>query len=334
MSTDKYTDCPPVLSQFLFYLETIRNMSPRTIDGYYIDLRGFMRFLKLHRNCVARDVEFSEIEIDDITPDFLEKVDTMEIYEYLHFVMKERANNPNTRARKVASLRTFYRYLTTKANLLKNDPVKNIEVPSIKKSLPKFLSLEESLELLSSVEGEFALRDYCILTLFLNCGMRLSELVGIDVHDIRDDVVKITGKGNKERLVFLNSACKSAIDAYIKDRSTHHFTKVDENALFLSRTGSRLGARRVEQIVDDCLQRAGLAGRGYSAHKLRHTAATLMYRHGGADILALKEILGHAHVSTTEIYTHISDNQLKNAMDNSPLSKVKRKTKKADETTE
>ena len=301
-------------------METIKNLSPRTIDGYYIDLRLFFRFLKYSRGRVASDVEFQSIDINDITLDDVASVKPDEIYEYLHFINRTRENNANTRSRKVSSLRSYYKYLTAKTHQLARDPVKDLEVPSIKKSLPKFLTLEESQALLRSPEGEFAVRDYCILTLFLNCGMRLSELVGINLSDVREDMVNITGKGNKERLVYLNEACLKALDAYKKDRNSRAYTHKDDKALFLSSRGTRLTARRVEQIVDENLRRAGLAERGYSAHKLRHTAATLMYRYGNVDMLALKEILGHEHVSTTEIYTHISDQQLRDAVSASPLS--------------
>ena len=325
MSHNIYDDCPEILREFLLYMETIKNLSQRTVDGYYIDLRMFFRYIKLRRGlCPAEMAEdFEQIEIADVSLDLLKTVTTLDIYEYLHFVMKDRDNNPNTRARKVSSLRSYFKYLTTKVRKLENNPVKEIEVPSIKKSLPKFLTLDESMALLNSVDGDNAARDYCILTLFLNCGMRLSELVGINKNDIRDGTVNITGKGNKERIVYLNDACIYAIQSYLDEQNTKKYTKKDPNALFLSRTGSRLTPRRVEQIVEDALRRAQLDNRGYSTHKLRHTAATLMYRHGGVDMLALKEILGHAHVSTTEIYTHISDEQLKRAADSSPLSDIK-----------
>lgn len=325
-----YTDCPNILREFLLYMETIKNLSPRTIYGYYIDLRLFFRFLKQRRGLCPAGIsldDIEEIDILDISLDFIKTINAADIYEYLHFVMRERENNANTRARKVSSLRSYFKYLTSKVHKLDNNPVKDIDVPSIKKSLPKFLTLEESLLLLQSVEGEHALRDYCILTLFLNCGMRLSELVGINMNDIRDDTINITGKGNKERIVYLNDACLYAIQRYKDDRELRDYTKKNPDALFLSRTGSRLTTRRVEQIVDENLKRAGLDNRGYSAHKLRHTAATLMYRHGGVDMLALKEILGHAHVSTTEIYTHISDEQLRKAAHASPLSDVKATSK-------
>lgn len=331
MSSTNFSDAPAVLSEFLYYMETIKNLSSLTVSEYYTDLHTFFRFLKRFRGVVPKDIDLAEISVSDFTLDDVRRISTMEIYEYLHFISKERGNNPNTRARKVSSLRSYFKYMTNKAHKLENDPVKDLEVPSLKKSLPKFLTLEESLELLSSTEGEFAPRDYCILTLFLNCGMRLSELVGINLSDIRDDMINITGKGNKERLVYLNDACIDAIERYLPLRNQYLVPGKEDKALFLSKRGTRLTGRRVQQIVDECLERAGLSDRGYSVHKLRHTAATLMYRHGNVDMLALKEILGHEHVSTTEIYTHISDQKLRNAANASPLSQVKIKPKKKQE---
>ena len=317
-----YSSCPQVLSGFLHYLSTIKGLSTNTVNAYYVDLRLFLRTMKIIRGLVPSDTPIDEIAITDIDEKFLDSVKVAEIYEYLQFVMDERDNNANSRARKIASLRTYYKYLTTKANLITNNPVKDIDSPNIKKALPKFLLLDESRRLLESVpEGPFYERDFCIITLFLNCGMRLSELVGIDIGRIRDDTVRILGKGNKERTAYLNDACRASVDAWLKRRADFASPK-EPNALFIGRTGARLTPRRVEQIVDNALSAAGLAGEGYSAHKLRHTAATLMYRYGGADMLALKEILGHEHVNTTEIYTHISDEQLKKAAASSPLSKI------------
>ena len=327
MSSANYDDCPELLRDFLYYMETIKNLSPRTIDSYYIDLRAFFRFFKVHKKRCDADSPFSEIKIKDITKEDIESVSIEDIYEYLHFIMREQSNGSRTRARKITSLRSFYKYLTVKAHRIDNDPVKNIEMPKVRTALPKYLTLDESLALLETPEGEHALRDYCILTLFLNCGMRLSELVGINTNDVHDDQIRLIGKGDKERIVFLNRACRDAISAYVEQRDKQKLPRKDPRALFLSRTGSRLTARRVEQIVDECLKRAGLSDRGFSAHKLRHTAATLMYRYGDVDMLALKEILGHAHVSTTEIYTHINDEKLKAATDANPLAREKRVNK-------
>lgn len=304
-------------------METIKNRSKRTVDGYYIDLRTFFRFILIQRDLASSETSFEEISISKVDLDLIKTIDTMDIYNFLHFISREKSNSSVTRARKISALRSFFGYLTLKTGQLQDDPMKNIDVPSQRKSMPRYLSLEESLQLLASASGANSSRDYCILTLFLNCGMRLSELVGINDSDIQEDSIRLLGKGNKERIVHLNQACRSAIEVYQKERDSVRYKNRDPKAMFLSRTGSRLTPRRVEQIVEECLSRAGLSGKGYSTHKLRHTAATLMYQHGGADMLALKEILGHEHVSTTEIYTHISSTQLRETLDASPLSKIK-----------
>lgn len=327
----KYDGCPSVIREFLLYLETIRNLSSRTVLAYWIDLRTFFRYMYRARGIVSDDTPFEEIKIDDLSLDFVGSITQMDVYEFLHFVMTDKDNSASTRSRKISALRSYFKYLTIKVHKLDNNPVKDLEVPALKKTLPKYLSLDEAIALLGTVDGEFASRDYCILTLFLNCGMRLSELCGINVLDLHEETITITGKGNKERQVYLNPACKKAIARYFRDRNSRTYANKDRQALFLSRTGSRLTPRRVEQIVNGYIQKAGLDGQGYTVHKLRHTAATLMYRYGDVDILTLKEILGHAHTSTTEIYTHLDDRRLKEAADASPLSDQELNIKKGAE---
>lgn len=317
-----YNDCPAIVTEYLNYSESIRGLSARTVNGYYIDLRTFFKFLVLHRGLVPPDSNLSDIDIQFITIDFIKQIDKAEIYEFLYYVTRERENASATRARKLSSLKGFFKYLTSKTGMLKRNPVDDVEAPKQQKRLPKYLSLDESVELLKNIQSDFYERDYCIITLFLNCGMRLSELVNININDIKNDTLRVIGKGNKERTVYLNDACIVAIDALIKERSTMPNLR-DEKALFVSkRTGKRLSARRVQQIVDNCFKAAGLDGKGYSVHKLRHTAATLMYQYGHVDMLALKEILGHADVSTTQIYTHLDTTQLKKAAASSPLSGI------------
>ncbi len=314
---------PAELRNFLNYLNTVKNLSANTINGYYIDLRTFYRFIKNENNLVPSDLPFEEIDVQDVSFDYIKNVSSTDIYDFLVFTTNVLNNSPKTRARKLSSIKAFYKYLTVKVHLMENDPAINIEIPTLKKTLPKYLSLEESLELLNHVETDFPARDYCILTLFLNCGMRLSELVGINISDIDNGTIKILGKGDKERLVYLNDSCKDSLQNYLLERNEITTIK-DKDALFISkRLGKRLSGRRVQQIVNQCLKAAGLDEKGYSPHKLRHTAATLMYRYGNVDMLALKEILGHEHVTTTEIYTHISTKQLQDAVASSPLSKVK-----------
>lgn len=323
-----YNDAPEIIKEFLFYCSTIKNHSPRTVQGYYLDLRTFFRFLKLKKENLPKDIEFDKIDINDLDIDFVSKISKLDIYEYLQYVKNEKKNSSKSRARKLSCLKSYFKYMSEKSNKIDVNPTANIDLPVVKKAIPKFLSLDESRILLESVEGSFESRDYCIITLFLNCGMRLSELVGINLGDISDDTLRVLGKGNKERIIYLNDACVNAINSYLADRNGENYKIIDTKALFLNRNGRRISARRVQQIVDNNLNKAGLSNKGYSTHKLRHTAATLMYRYGDVDMLALKEILGHEHVSTTEIYTHISDKQLKSAMHSNPLSDIKPVNKK------
>lgn len=312
---------PRFLKDFLFYMLTIRGRSQRTVDAYLVDLRTYLRFLKRSRGMTAKDTPFEEISISDVNMDLIRSTSLSDAYEFLNFALSQRDNNANTRARKASALRSFYNYLTNKANLLEENPMSQLETPNVKKTLPKYLSLEESLELIQSVNPDDDARDYCILTLFLNCGMRLSELVGLDLSDVKEDTVKVTGKGDKERVIYLNDACKDALERYLAVRGKIPHANATQ-ALFPSNQGRRISARRVQQIVSESLKKAGLDGMGYSTHKLRHTAATLMYQYGKVDIRLLKEILGHVSVATTEIYTHVSSEQMKNAVDQSPLARV------------
>ncbi len=334
MNPNILLDCPTLLRDYLFYMETIKGRSPKTAEGYYIDLRTFLRFLKRSKGLVSPSTLFEEITINDVGADLLRTVTLSDAYEFLHFVSSERSNSAAARSRKVSSLRGFFGYLTVKAGVLKDNPVRELEVPTLKKSIPKYLTLENSIELLASTEeqrSETRERDYCILTLLLNCGMRLSELVGINNTDIRDNRLRLLGKGNKERIVYLNDACIAAIDAYQAYKRANSIVARDNpNALFVSRNRQRISRRRVQQIVERQLAAIGLDDKGFSTHKLRHTAATLMYQHGHVDIRMLKEMLGHANLGTTEIYTHISNEQLESAAQKNPLSGIKpRKPKEA-----
>ncbi|MFZ2538345.1 MAG: tyrosine recombinase XerC [Oscillospiraceae bacterium] len=318
-----YRDCPKILRDFLFYLQTIKGRSMRTVDGYYIDLRTFFRFINVHNSLVNKDSVFKEIQINNIDIDIIKLITLSDVYEFLHYVSSNRSNSAVTRSRKVSSIRSFFNYLTKKANLLAYNPMTELEVPNIKKSLPKYLNLEQCLDLLRNVSGDFKERDYCIITLFLNCGMRLSELVGLSLSDISDNRIRLLGKGNKERIIYINDACIEALATYTTYRNSNFINPAHKSALFLTRNGTRIGARRVQQIIDDNLKKSGLNNYGFSTHKLRHTAATIMYQNGGVDIRILQEILGHANLGTTEIYTHISNTQLENAAKSTPLANVK-----------
>ena len=322
-----YSNAPSVLKEFLYYSQTIKGLSPRTVEGYFIDLQLFFRYMIQRRNNCIDNNTLDSVDISLIDLEFVSKITKSDVLEFLYFITSERANSASSRARKMSSLRGYFKYLTSKTNQLEFNPTDDIEMPAMKKRLPKYLSLEQSIELLNNTQSGFSERDYCIILLFLNCGMRLSELAGINMKDINKDTLRIIGKGNKERFVYLNDACISAVEEYLLVRNTI-VSPVSEPALFISKkTKKRMSARRIEQVVEECLQRAGLSDMGFSTHKLRHTAATLLYRSGNADMLALKEILGHEHVSTTEIYTHISDDAIKKAAKSSPLATFKKSKK-------
>ena len=316
---------PEILRQFLGYLQTIQGKSVLTVLEYYTDLRTFFRYLKRRANLVGADVPFSEIDISDVGLDLIRTVTLTQVYEYMNFLAIERGNGAAARSRKVCSLRTFFKYLTNKVNKLAVNPIEELDTPKLKKSLPKYLTLEQSLELLSKVDGPYAERDYCILTLFLNCGMRLSELVGINLSDVNrgSESLRIVGKGNKERIVYLNGACLDAIARYLAVRPRDGLKADDRNALFISKQMKRISPKTVQYLVKKYLGEIDLAQEGYSVHKLRHTAATLMYQHGNVDIRVLKDILGHENLGTTEIYTHLSDTQIADAMQSNPLANVK-----------
>ncbi len=277
------------------------------------------------KGLVDKNTEDSEIDLSPIDISFIKKITLNDAYQFLIYCKNDRKNNDNTRARRVISIRRFFIYLTDNQGMLDYNPMKNLDIPKTKKALPKYLTLEEAEMLLSVVDGPYKERDYAIITLFLNCGMRLAELVSIDYNDIKaDGSLIITGKGNKERTVYLNQACIDAITAYMKKRPNDG---VKDRALFLSSRNQRISPKTVQHIVYTNLDKAGLGDRGLSVHKLRHTAATLMYQHGNVDVLLLKEILGHENLGTTEIYTHLANDATKKAIEANPLSRQKSKWK-------
>ena len=326
MKLEILSECPDFLRDFLTYNETIKGKSSRSVEGYYIDLRTFLRYMLLVRGKVPKDTEFKKIDISAADTELIKTVTISDLYGFMVYCKEELKNNTATRARKTSTLRIFFKYMSVQTHKRKNIPAELLESPKVKQSLPKHLTLENSLELLNSVDGANERRDYCILTLFLNCGLRLSELCGLDLSDISSDgVMTVTGKGNKERGVHLNDSCKEAIKRYIAVRPAEGINYNDRNALFISRNHRRLSPKTVQHIVKTNLSKAGLSGMGFSTHKLRHTAATLMYQYGNADIRVLKDILGHANLGTTQIYTHVSDKQIKQAIDSNPLSEVKDK---------
>ena len=326
MAIDSMNEASNIVKDYLLYMQTVKGKSPKTVDEYFSDLRTFFRFLKLHKKLISASTPFEVIKVDDVDLEFIKSITLNDTYEFMNYLMRDRMNNASTRARKTSSIKSFFNYLTVKKHLLEADPVKELETPKRKKTLPKYLTLEQSIELLNAVDGKHKERDYCILTLFLNCGLRLSELVGLNITDIHTDgTARILGKGNKERQIYLNSACIDAIANYLKVRPMDGV--IDRNALFISAHNKRMSPKTVQALVYKYLEKIGLDAQGYSCHKLRHTAATLMYQHGNVDIRVLKEILGHENLGTTEIYTHLNTQQMQNAANSTPLSKIKQKKK-------
>ncbi len=313
---------PEPLAAFLIYIESIQGKSKKTVDEYFYDLRTFYRFLKIDSGKVSNDIEFSEILIDDVDLEMLRSVTLQTLYEYMNFLNRTRGNSARARARKAASLKSFYKYLYSKARLIDENPTAELESVKTPKQLPRHFTLEDSFALLQSVENRNAERDFCIFTLFLNCGMRLAELVSINITDIHGDSLVVIGKGGKERTIYLNQACLDAIKAYLPVRNQQKPTAKDKYALFLSERNQRISRRTVQHTVEKYVKKLGLDPHKYTTHKLRHTAATLMHQ-SGVDIRVLQEILGHKQLSTTEIYTHINNDQMRDAVRSNPLANLK-----------
>ena len=331
--TDYRVEAPPILRDFLTYHETIQGHSKKTVDEYFLDLRTFFRYIKIEKGRVSRSTPLDEITITDVDLELIRSVKLTDIYAFLSFLSRDRAkhaNDPSTRyglevssrARKVATIRSFYKYLVNKAKVLDENPIQELDSPKIRQSLPRYLTLDESIQLLESIDGDNSERDYCIITLFLNCGLRISELVGLNLSDIREDRLRVLGKGNKERIVYLNAACQNAIEDWLEVRKQSG--PADPNALFITRRHTRITKDGVHYMLKQRFTAAGLDSSKYSAHKLRHTAATLMLQNG-VDVRTLQEVLGHEHLNTTQIYTHVDSNSLRDAAQSNPLGNVKAK---------
>lgn len=326
----RYSDCPQVLREFLIYHENIMGQSQLTISEYYLDLRMFLRFVKLMRGDMPVNTDLDTIDIRDVNLDFIREIDTSDVFDFLSYLANDRAVNPESaapdygisaaaRARKLSSIKSFYKYLTVRTKQLEENPVAELEYPKLRKSLPKYLTLDQSAALLQAVSGQNEKRDYAILMLFLNCGIRRSELVGLNLTDVYEDRIRVVGKGNKERFVYFGSACRKAIDAYLEERKQIELS--DNRALFGSRDKNRISVTAVHRLVKKALLQAGLDSTQFSAHKLRHTAATMMLS-GGVDVKTVQEVLGHENLNTTQIYTHIESTELKIAAEANPLSKL------------
>lgn len=319
---------PRCVINFMNYLPAMRGCSNNTLIAYSTDLTLFFKYLKIDRGLVPPNIEFNNIDIRDIDNTLLSSITEEDLMAFINWTIYERNNSEKTRARKIACLKSFFRYLHKKAKVIESNPAIDLESPKIGKRKPIFLSYDESMKLLESINSRNAIRDNCIITLFLNCGLRLAELCSINLIDIKKDTLSIIGKGNKERVIPLNDVCLDAINSYLpirekmleinKDKTNDDASK----ALFLSERKQRISQRTVQELVEKYVKKAELQGRKYTVHKLRHTAATLSYR-GGADILSIQQLLGHESVSTTQIYVHLSDDHVRTAVTANPLSRRK-----------
>lgn len=317
----KYSDVPQLLRDYLNFMTVIKGKSENTVKEYYYDLRMFLKFLRASSDGLPL-ISLDDISLVDFDMNLLKEISLSDLYEFMAYVNDEKSSNDNYRARKVASLRSFFKYLHVKVNFIETNPAEYLDSPKIKKRMPRYLSFDECVRFLNAIDGKHRQRDLAIFVIFLNCGLRLSELVGINIKNIDFDkrTLRVIGKGNKERMVFLNDLCMDAINSYMAVRPNDIVKPQSRDALFLSAQGNRISNRMVELLAKKYFDKAGIDSELYSPHKLRHTAATLMYRDGNVDIRTLQELLGHASLSTTQIYTHIRNDDLKDAADKNPLS--------------
>jgi len=324
MNLDAITDAPDILLEFLEYHSTVRGHSDRTIEGYYLDLKILLRFIKKRKRLVDPATPFSEIDITDVDMDLIRQIKIEDLYRYQSFSPQGSSLSAASRCRRTSSVKSFFNYLTTKRHLLDYNVCQELEMPKRQASLPRYLEEDECVRLLNACDGPYALRDYCILMLFLSCGLRISELVNLNLTDVYEDHLRVLGKGNKERVVFFAEGCREAIDDYLAVRNDEKLKESDKNALFISQKNCRFGARGIEQMLDKKLKLAGLDASRYSPHKLRHTAATLMLKNG-VDTRALQEVLGHSNLNTTQIYTHLDNTALHEAAMANPIGRKNRK---------
>ncbi len=312
-----------ILDDFLDYLSSSKGHSQNTIKEYYYDLRIFLRYMIIRKTNFYDNVKSLDgVDIDKVDEDLLKAINKQDIYAYISYLDKERKLSNKSKYRKISAVRAFFDYLTNKIDLLKVNPSESVDLPKIEKSLPIYLNLDQAINLLKTIENSkendfYMTRDYCICTLFLNCGMRLSELSQINISSIKDEMIRVLGKGNKERQIYLNNACIYSIKNYLK-----HRPKVSTDALFISMRKKRMSNRSIQHMIEKHIRNSGLDPNKYTVHKLRHTAATLMYQYGNADIKSLQEILGHESITTTQIYTHVNDAMLKNTVEQNPLSNI------------
>lgn len=313
-----------IVDDYLNYLKAARGRSESTVKEYYYDIRQFLRYMRIRKEHLKVE-SLDEVSIEDVDIELLETIKKSDIYAYISYLDSTRGNSGRTKFRKISSVRSFFDYLTYKIELLDKNPTENIDMPKIERSLPVYLTLEEAVHLLNIVENSkqkeiYRLRDYAITTLFLNCGLRLSELANLNIADLnKDNTLRIMGKGSKERLVYLNGSVQEALRGYLRKRNE---LEVDQDALFLSMRKNRMSNRSIQHMLEKHLKAAGFDTRKYTVHKLRHTAATLMYQYGNEDLKSLQEILGHESVSTTQIYTHVNLEDIRYTMSQNPLSNM------------
>ena len=330
MKLDDICDVPDIVLEFLEYHSTVRGHSDRTVMAYYLDLKILFRYMKRRRRLVDPKTPFDEIDITDIDLDFIRSIRIEDLYRYQSFSpVTDQSLSAASRCRRTSTVRSFYHYLTNKRHLLEHDICQELDMPKRQAGLPKYLEESECERLLSACDGNYALRDYCILMLFLSCGLRISELVSLDLTDVYEDHVRVLGKGNKERVVYFGEGCREAIDDYLMVRNDEKVPEKDKNALFLSQKNCRFGVRGVQQMVEKKLKQAGLDATRYSPHKLRHTAATLMLKNG-VDTRALQEVLGHNNLNTTQIYTHLDNAALHEAARANPIGRKTRQQREED----
>ena len=324
MNLDQINDAPDILMEFLEYHSTVRGHSDKTVAGYYLDLKILFRFLKRRRRLAEPGTPFNEIDITDVDLDFIKAIKIEELYRYQSF-SPEMQNSDQTlsaasRCRRTSSVKSFFNYLTVKRHLLEHNVCQELDMPKRQALLPKYLEESECQRLLAVCDGRYGLRDYCILMLFLSCGLRVSELVSLNTTDIYEDHLRVLGKGGKERVIYFAEGCREALDDYLMVRNEEKLLPEDKKALFISRDDRRISVRGVEKMVDKKLKLAGLDASRYSPHKLRHTAATLMLRNG-VDTRALQEVLGHSNLNTTQIYTHLDNSALHEAAMANPIGR-------------
>ena len=324
MNLDQIDDIPDILMEFLEYHSTVRGHSDRTVAAYYTDLKILFRFLKRKRKLVPKDTPFSEIDITDVDLDFIEATKIEELYRYQSFSPESTQSlSAASRCRRTSSVKSFFNYLTNKRHLLERNVTLELDMPKRQASLPRYLEESDCEKLLNVCDGPYGERDYCILMLFMSCGLRVSELVSLNLTDIYEDHLRVLGKGNKERVVFFGEGCREAIDDYLMVRKVDNVPEKDKNALFISQKNCRFGVRGVQQMLEKKLKLAGLDASRYSPHKLRHTAATLMLKNG-VDTRALQEVLGHSNLNTTQIYTHLDNAALHEAAMANPIGRKHR----------